>query len=150
MGDWGSIQRSSQGVLEHTGMENGFQWDQGCNLLSLLLVVQLCRFFTNPRTTQVTRLLCPWNSSGKKTGVGSYFLLQGIFPTQRLNLGLLYCRQILYCLSHREGPNSAIIIPPFLASLPSFYPPPPGHHRASDWAPSATWQLLTSYASCSW
>ena len=33
--------------------------------------------------------LCPWNSSGKNTGVGCYFLLQGIFRTQRLNLHLV-------------------------------------------------------------
>ena len=26
--------------------------------------------------------LCPWDSPGKKTGVGSHSLLQGIFPTQ--------------------------------------------------------------------
>ena len=32
----------------------------------------------------------------KNTGVGSHSLLQGIFPTQRSNLGLLHCRQILY------------------------------------------------------
>ena len=30
-----------------------------------------------------------------------YLLLQGIFPTQGLNPGLLLCRQILYHLSHR-------------------------------------------------
>ena len=29
-----------------------------------------------------TRLLCPWNSLGKNTGVGSHSLLQGIFPIQ--------------------------------------------------------------------
>ena len=29
-----------------------------------------------------TRLLCPWDSPSKNTGVGCYFLLQGIFPTQ--------------------------------------------------------------------
>ena len=34
-------------------------------------------------------LLCPWKSPGKNTGVGSYFILQGIFPTQRLNPCLL-------------------------------------------------------------
>ena len=39
-----------------------------------------------------TRLLCPWNSSGKNSRVGCHFLLQGIFPTQELNLHLLYCR----------------------------------------------------------
>ena len=41
------------------------------------------------------RLLCPWNSPGKNTGVGCHSLLQGIFPTQGRNLGLLHCRQIL-------------------------------------------------------
>ena len=29
---------------------------------------------------QATRLLCPWESPGKDTGVGCHFLLQGIFP----------------------------------------------------------------------
>ena len=32
-------------------------------------------------------------------------LLQGIFPTQGSNTGLLPCRQILYHLSHREAPH---------------------------------------------
>jgi len=27
--------------------------------------------------------------------------LEGMFPTQGLNLGLLHCRWILYCLSHQ-------------------------------------------------
>ena len=40
-----------------------------------------------------TRLLSPWNSSGKNTGVGCHFLLQGIFLTQGSNLRLL-------CLLH--------------------------------------------------
>ena len=34
-------------------------------------------------------------------GVGCFSFLQGIFPTQRLNPGLLYCRHILYHLSHQ-------------------------------------------------
>ena len=40
-----------------------------------------------------TRLLCPWDSPGKNTGVGCYWLLQGIFLTQGSNprvLGLLH------------------------------------------------------------
>ena len=41
-----------------------------------------------------------WDFPGKNTGVGSHSLLQVIFPTQRWNLGLLHCRQILYSLSH--------------------------------------------------
>ena len=35
------------------------------------------------------------DSPGKNTGVGCHALLQGIFPTRRLNPGLPYCRQIL-------------------------------------------------------
>ena len=35
----------------------------------------------------------------KNTGVGSPSLVQGIFPTQELNWGLLYCRRILHQLS---------------------------------------------------
>ena len=42
-----------------------------------------------------------WNSPGKNTGVGIRSLLQRIFPTQGSNPGLLYCRQILYHLSHQ-------------------------------------------------
>ena len=54
----------------------------------------------------LTRLLYPWNSSGKNTGVGCHALLQGIFPTQVLNLGLPPCRRILYCLNHQEAQTS--------------------------------------------
>ena len=47
-----------------------------------------------------TRLLHPWDSPGKNTGVGCHFLLQGIFPTEGSNPGLLHCRQMLYPLNH--------------------------------------------------
>ena len=40
----------------------------------------------------------------KNTGVGSLSLLQGIFPTQELNWGLLHCRWILYQLSYDGSP----------------------------------------------
>ena len=71
---------------------------------------------------QPTRLLCPWNSPGKNTGVGCHFLLPGIFPTQGLNPGLPHCRQILYCLSHQKSPwyspsNSWSLLP-LAPSLP--------------------------------
>ena len=46
-------------------------------------------------------LYSPWNSPGQNTGVVSLSLLQGIFPTQGSNPGLLHCRQILYQLSHK-------------------------------------------------
>ena len=37
----------------------------------------------------VAHQACLWNSPGKNIGVGCHFLLQGIFPTQRSNPGLL-------------------------------------------------------------
>ena len=52
----------------------------------------------------VTPMDCPWNSLGQNIGVGSLSLLQGIFPTQGSNPGLLHCRQILYQLSHKGSP----------------------------------------------
>ena len=50
-------------------------------------------------------LYSPWNSPGQNTGVGSRSLLQGIFPTQGSNPGLLHCRWILYQLSHKGSPT---------------------------------------------
>ena len=51
-------------------------------------------------------LCSPWNSPGQNTGVGSLSLLQGIFPTQGSNLGLLHCRRILYQLRHKRSPKN--------------------------------------------
>ena len=42
-----------------------------------------------------------WNSPGQNTGVGSSSFLQGIFPKQGSNPGLLHCRRILYQLSYQ-------------------------------------------------
>ena len=39
--------------------------------------------------TIAARLLCPWHSPGKSTGVSCRALFQGIFPTQGWNLHLL-------------------------------------------------------------
>ena len=48
----------------------------------------------------------PFEPSGKpkNTGVGSLFLLQGIFPTQESNWDLLHCKGILYQLSYQGSP----------------------------------------------
>ena len=47
----------------------------------------------------------PWDSPGKNSGMGCHSLLQGIFPTQGSNQGLLHCKQILYHLSHQGSPK---------------------------------------------
>ena len=56
-----------------------------------------------------TRLLCPWNSPDKNTGVSCHSLLQGIFQTQGLNSGLLHFKRILYHLSHQESPKMLLV-----------------------------------------
>ena len=63
-------------------------------------VTQLCSTLCNPMDWGKN----PWDFPGKNTGVGRHFLLQGIFPTQGSNPGLLHCRQTIYCLSHQGFP----------------------------------------------
>ena len=102
------------------------------NCLNLQPTPQLCMNNTDSKQLKVkVTQLClilrphgiysPWNSPGQSTGVGSQSLLQGIFPTQgsnsgllhcrwifptqRLNPGLLHCRWILYQLSHKGSPR---------------------------------------------
>ena len=57
-------------------------------------------------TWQVDSLPSKPPGKPKNTGVGSLFLLQGIFPTQGLNPGLPHCRRILYHLSHQGSPRT--------------------------------------------
>ena len=62
---------------------------------------QSCSALCNPMDCN----LYPWHSAGKNTGVGSHSLLQGIFPTLGLNLGLPSYRQIPHHLSHQGSPR---------------------------------------------
>ena len=62
------------------------------------------QLFANPLTVACQAPLSMEYWTGKNTGVASYSLLQGIFPTQGSNLSLLNCRQMLYCLSHQGSP----------------------------------------------
>ena len=57
--------------------------------------------------SRVRLFVTPWTvySPGQNTGVGSPSLLQGVFPTQGSNPGLLRWRQILYQLSHQGSPR---------------------------------------------
>ena len=72
-----------------------------------VLVGLLCPTL-QPAWIAALRFLCPWNSPGENTGARSHFPLQGIFLTQRLNPGLLHCRQqFLYHLSHQGSPFNA-------------------------------------------
>ena len=82
-GDPGSIPGSGRSP----GEENGNPLQYSC--------------LENPMKQTSLEGYSPWNSPGKNTEVGCHFLLQGVFPTQGLNPGLLHCRQTLYHLSHQ-------------------------------------------------
>ena len=100
-------------------LEFGKQWseEQDClafSLVTLYLSVNHSVLSDSLRThgLQPARLLCPWGFSRQEywNGLPCHALLQGIFPTQRLNPGLPHCRQILYRLSHQGGPTAHLKI----------------------------------------
>ena len=74
-------------------------------------VAQLCPTFCDPWTIQSVEFSRPdlYTVHGilqaRILEGGSLSLLQGIFPTQRSNPGLLHCGQILYHLSHKGSPR---------------------------------------------
>ena len=62
-----------------------------------------------PYGLQLTRLLCPWDSPGKNTGVGCHF--QGVFPTRdQTRVSRISCtgRWILYHWATWEAHNMQV------------------------------------------
>ena len=64
-------------------------------------------------------LYSPWSSPGQNTGVGRLSLLQGIFPTQESNWGLLHYSWILYQLSYQGSPKDVFSACPWPRNLNS-------------------------------
>ena len=71
------------------------------NLYQFSSVTRSCLTLCDPMDL-APRLLCPWNSPGKNTGVCCHALLQGIFLIQGSNRHLPHSRQILCLLSHQR------------------------------------------------
>ena len=114
-----------------------FKWEWKCPKIKIMAMVDYhCTYSTNHWTVHlnwVNCILCefhlseskshsvvsdslrphelpsPCNFPGQNTGMGSLSLLQGIFPTQELNWGLLHCRGILYQLSYQGSPGKNIL-----------------------------------------
>ena len=76
-----------------------------------LLVAQSCPTLCDPVDCSPPGSSVHGDSPGENPGVGCHALLQGIFPTQELNLGLPHCRQFLYHLSHQGSPKKIGISP---------------------------------------
>ena len=112
---WSGLTFPTQGNLPDPGMESTFPTSLALagNSLPLSHLGSLevherkrvsCSVMSNSlwlHGLQPTRLFQPCNFPGKNTSVGCHFLLQGIFLTQGLNLGLLHCSHIFYSLSHQ-------------------------------------------------
>ena len=67
------------------------------------LDTQSCLTFCNPMDCSPLGSSVHGITQAKILEWVAYFLLQGIFPTQGSNPGLLHCRQTLYRLSY-QGP----------------------------------------------
>ena len=103
------------GVLQSMGLQRvGHNWATELNWTERLvldrdfvenamcLVTQSCPTLCDPMDCSPPGCSVHGDSPGKDTGVSCHALLQGIFPIQGLNPGLLHCRQILYQLSHQR------------------------------------------------
>ena len=78
--------------------------------LYMCLVAQSCPTLCNPKDCSPPGSSVYGDSPGKSTGVGCHALLQGIFPTQGLNPGLLHYRRILYHLSYQGSPMFSVAL----------------------------------------
>ena len=91
------------------------------NTVSILLAkIDLCWRVVKSKSSGSRQSLTNWVTWARhltfiilNTGVGSYSLLQGIFPSQGLNPGLPHCMQILYQLSHQGSPRILQWVDPF-------------------------------------
>ena len=110
--------------------QDPFQWVSNSHQVTKILKLQLQHqpFFFQCESERHSvasdslwpqELSSPWNSSGQNIGVGSLSLLQGVFPTQGSNLGLLHHRRILYQLRHKRSPRILEWVAyPFSADFP--------------------------------
>ena len=95
--------RNLRSFAQHITYQSRFQrsslWAQGPQLHNMLSYTVMFDAL-QAHELQPAKLLCPWDSPGKNTGVGCHFLPQGIFRTQGSNLPLLLWQADSLSLSH--------------------------------------------------
>ena len=79
-----------------------------CSCLLLLLFSRLVKVPQLPRLFATPWTISQWNSPDQNTGVGSFSIPQGIFPSQGSNLGFLHCKWILYQLPQGKPKNTGV------------------------------------------
>ena len=85
-----------------------YRWENYLQRGCVLCLVTQCLTLCNPMDCSPLGSSVHADSPGKNTGVGCHALLQGIFPTQGSNPGLLHGRQILYQLSYKGSPTKRL------------------------------------------
>lgn len=68
---------SLQILITEEGLRKSLLRGRGCQMLN-----RFSRVFLRPHGLQPSRLLRPWDSPGKSTGVGCHALVQGLFLTR--------------------------------------------------------------------
>ena len=104
----------------------------------LCLVAQSCLTFCSPMDCSPPGSSVHEDSPGKNTGVDCHDFLQGIFPTQGLNPGLLHCRWILYHLSH-QGSLKFLLVGNTMQHVAFYFPNKGSNPFPLHWKP----QVLT-------
>ena len=99
------------------------------------LVSQSCPTLCDPVDCSPPGSSVHGDSPGKNIGVGCHYLLQSIFPTQGLNLGLVHCRRILYQLSHQECCYLHLSVIPSCHGHQKILPLPWGNSRKTNCFP---------------
>ena len=131
---WASVLSKRNKFLSCPSFCYLFHWTQSNLILrgSIVKFTQSCLTLCDPTVYTVHRILFSKGSSQsrdqtqspalqadsllaeppgkpKNTGVGSLSLLQGIFPTQESNWGLLHYKWLLYQLSYQGSPNRIVV-----------------------------------------
>ena len=84
------------------------------HLMIFLTILLESRRWKQKSLSHVRLFATPWTMQSMEFSrpeycVGSLSLLQGTFPTQESNQGLLHCRQILYQLSYQDRPITSLL-----------------------------------------
>ena len=91
-----------------------YRWNENTKVQKVkVLVAQSCSTLCDPTDCSPPGSSVHGILQARTLEWGSHFLLQGVFPTQGLNLGLLHCKQILYLLSYQEALN-VLFTPPLI------------------------------------
>ena len=93
-------------IVSNVALTNGFEPSILCVCVCTHACAQSCLTLCDPMDCSPPHF-CPWGFPGKNTGVGSHFLLQGIFPEQGSYLRLLHWQVDPFPKNHQGSPPAS-------------------------------------------